>query len=59
MTTGTASAEVLAAAKPLSEQSNRLKTEVGKFLATVHAARRALRVKSRLSKYRYDSSQVT
>jgi methyl-accepting chemotaxis protein len=36
--TGTASAEVLASAKALADQSGRLKTEVGKFLATVRAA---------------------
>jgi hypothetical protein len=29
---------VLTAAKSLSDESNRLKTEVGKFLATVRAA---------------------
>ena len=38
MTTGAASAEVPAAAKSLSEQGGHLKTEVGKFLATVRAA---------------------
>jgi len=36
--TGEASAEVLAAAQSLSQQSDRLKSEVGKFLATVRAA---------------------
>ena len=36
--TGTASAEVLASAKALGEQSGRLKSEVDKFLATVRAA---------------------
>jgi len=36
--TGTASGHVLTAAKSLSDESNRLKTEVGKFLATVRAA---------------------
>jgi methyl-accepting chemotaxis protein len=36
--TGTASADVLAAARSLSDQSGRLKTEVEKFLATVRAA---------------------
>jgi methyl-accepting chemotaxis protein len=36
--TGAASADVLAAAKSLSDQSGRLKTEVDRFLATVRAA---------------------
>jgi methyl-accepting chemotaxis protein len=36
--TGTASGHVLTAAKSLSDESTRLKTEVGKFLATVRAA---------------------
>src|ERR1700684_2837612 len=36
--TGTASSEVLAAAKTLSKDSNRLKLEVGKFLSSVRAA---------------------
>jgi methyl-accepting chemotaxis protein len=36
--TGAASADVLSAARSLSGESNRLKTEVGKFLATVRAA---------------------
>jgi methyl-accepting chemotaxis protein len=36
--TGTASAEVLAAAQSLSSQSRRLKSEVGTFLLTVRAA---------------------
>ncbi len=36
--TGTASADVLASAQALSEQSKRLKSEVEKFLATVRAA---------------------
>jgi methyl-accepting chemotaxis protein len=36
--TGTASAEVLAAAQSLSSQSRRLKSEVGTFLMTVRAA---------------------
>jgi methyl-accepting chemotaxis protein len=36
--TGSASAQVLAAAQSLSSDSNRLKLEVGKFLSTVRAA---------------------
>ena len=36
--TGAASAEVLSAAQLLSQQSDRLKTEVQKFLGTVRAA---------------------
>jgi methyl-accepting chemotaxis protein len=36
--TGTASTEVLASAKALTQQSGRLKSEVDKFLATVRAA---------------------
>lgn len=36
--TGSASSQVLSAAKMLSGDSNRLKTEVGRFLATVRAA---------------------
>jgi PAS domain S-box-containing protein len=36
--TGTASSQVLSAAQMLSGDSNRLKTEVGKFLSTVRAA---------------------
>src|SRR5437762_2244609 len=36
--TGTASSQVLSAAKSLSSDSNRLKLEVGKFLASVRAA---------------------
>jgi PAS domain S-box-containing protein len=36
--TGTASSQVLSAAQALSRDSNRLKTEVGKFLNTVRAA---------------------
>ncbi len=36
--TGAASADVLSAARSLSGESNRLKAEVGKFLATVRAA---------------------
>jgi len=36
--TGSASSQVLSAARMLSGDSNRLKTEVGKFLATVRAA---------------------
>jgi methyl-accepting chemotaxis protein len=36
--TGSASAQVLSSAQLLSRDSNRLKTEVGKFLATVRAA---------------------
>ncbi|MBP0113219.1 MULTISPECIES: methyl-accepting chemotaxis protein [Bradyrhizobium] len=36
--TGTASSQVLSAAQMLSNDSNRLKTEVGKFLANVRAA---------------------
>ena len=36
--TGSASSQVLSAAQMLSGDSNRLKTEVGKFLATVRAA---------------------
>ncbi|ABD88290.1 methyl-accepting chemotaxis protein [Rhodopseudomonas palustris] len=36
--TGSASSQVLSAAKSLSRDSNRLKTEVGKFLSTVRAA---------------------
>jgi len=36
--TGTASSQVLSAAQMLSNDSNRLKTEVGKFLTTVRAA---------------------
>jgi methyl-accepting chemotaxis protein len=36
--TGSASSQVLAAAQSLSRDSNRLKTEVGKFLNTVRAA---------------------
>ena len=35
---GSASSQVLSAAQMLSGDSNRLKTEVGKFLATVRAA---------------------
>ena len=37
-TTGSASAQVLSAAKSLSAQSDSLKAEVHKFLVTVHAA---------------------
>ena len=36
--TGSASSQVLSAAQLLSGDSNRLKLEVGKFLATVRAA---------------------
>jgi methyl-accepting chemotaxis protein len=36
--TGSASSQVLSAAQTLSRDSNRLKTEVGKFLSTVRAA---------------------
>ena len=36
--TGSASAQVLAAAKSLSSESSRLKREVGKFLTSVRAA---------------------
>jgi methyl-accepting chemotaxis protein len=36
--TGSASAQVLSSAKSLSSESNRLKSEVGKFLSTVQAA---------------------
>jgi hypothetical protein len=36
--TGTASSQVLSAAKSLSSESNRLKLEVAKFLYTVGAA---------------------
>ena len=36
--TGSASSQVLSSAQSLSQDSNRLKTEVGKFLATVRAA---------------------
>jgi methyl-accepting chemotaxis protein len=36
--TGSASSQVLASAQSLSLESNRLKLEVGKFLATVRAA---------------------
>jgi len=36
--TGSASAQVLSAAQSLSQESNRLKLEVGKFLETVRAA---------------------
>ncbi len=36
--TGSASAQVLSSAQSLSSESNRLKTEVGKFLATVRTA---------------------
>jgi methyl-accepting chemotaxis protein len=36
--TGSASSEVLSAARSLSEESNRLKLEVGRFLGTVRAA---------------------
>jgi methyl-accepting chemotaxis protein len=36
--TGAASAQVLTSAQSLSNESNRLKTEVGKFLSTVRAA---------------------
>ena len=36
--TGSASSQVLSAAKSLSSDSNRLKLEVGKFLNTVRAA---------------------
>ncbi len=36
--TGAASSQVLASAQSLSAESNRLKTEVGRFLATVRAA---------------------
>jgi methyl-accepting chemotaxis protein len=36
--TGSASAQVLSAAQSLSEESNRLKLEVGRFLETVRAA---------------------
>jgi len=36
--TGTASSQVLSAAQMLSEDSNRLKVELTKFLATVRAA---------------------
>ncbi|HLH87017.1 MAG TPA: methyl-accepting chemotaxis protein [Xanthobacteraceae bacterium] len=36
--TGAASAQVLSSARTLSKESNRLKLEVGKFLATVRAA---------------------
>jgi len=36
--TGSASAQVLSSAQSLSNESNRLKSEVGKFLNTVRAA---------------------
>ena len=36
--TGSASSQVLSAAQSLSRESNRLKTEVGKFLDTVRVA---------------------
>jgi methyl-accepting chemotaxis protein len=36
--TGSASSQVLSAAKSLSGDSNRLKLEVGRFLGTVRAA---------------------
>ena len=36
--TGSASSQVLTAAQSLSNESNRLKVEVGKFLETVRAA---------------------
>jgi methyl-accepting chemotaxis protein len=36
--TGSASSQVLSAAQSLSRDSNRLKDEVGRFLATVRAA---------------------
>ncbi|MGB9115251.1 hypothetical protein [Bradyrhizobium sp.] len=36
--TGSASSQVLSSAQSLSSESNRLKLEVGKFLATVRAA---------------------
>jgi methyl-accepting chemotaxis protein len=36
--TGSASSQVLSSARSLSGESNRLKLEVGKFLATVRAA---------------------
>jgi methyl-accepting chemotaxis protein len=36
--TGAASSQVLTAARSLSGESSRLKTEVGKFLTTVRAA---------------------
>jgi hypothetical protein len=36
--TGTASSQLLAAARALAGDSNRLKLEVGKFLASVRAA---------------------
>jgi methyl-accepting chemotaxis protein len=36
--TGSASAQVLGAAKSLSGESDRLKREVGKFLSSVRAA---------------------
>jgi methyl-accepting chemotaxis protein len=36
--TGTASSDVLSAAKSLADQSGRLRTEVGKFLSTIRAA---------------------
>jgi len=36
--TGSASSQVLSSAQSLSTESNRLKLEVGKFLATVRAA---------------------
>jgi methyl-accepting chemotaxis protein len=36
--TGSASAQVLTAAKSLSNESSRLKLEVGRFLASVRAA---------------------
>jgi methyl-accepting chemotaxis protein len=36
--TGTASSQVLSAAQSLSQDSNRLKLEVGKFLNSVRAA---------------------
>ncbi len=36
--TGSASAQVLASARSLAGESNRLKLELGKFLATVRAA---------------------
>ena len=36
--TGSASSQVLAAAKSLSDESTRLKREVGKFLSSVRAA---------------------
>ena len=36
--TGSASSDLLSAARSLSSDSNRLKLEVGRFLATVRAA---------------------